>query len=265
MVLYLLVKYLCLIHKTYGVSKETGDQTMNTLVSGFAEHQHESTKEIRGPFNSPLWQIANNKQKSLDGKITECSKMEDNEEIPQHGTRGKGEMMKQSEDEVIRQHSHKDNEDDEDEIPQHGKKGEENEELPQNTEEGKQSRQIEGANEEISHQSKKGDKKELPQHDCNKDGETMLQQKKRVVDDRTHQHSIKKDDKQIFQNNKRDNEVAGQERNADEGEEILKLKRNSTGHGDGESGHPKDVNNNAGECHLFTFSSKCCNISLRKA
>ncbi|XP_053485804.1 uncharacterized protein LOC128610487 [Ictalurus furcatus] len=204
MVLYLFVRYLCLIYETYGVSRETNkNQNMNTLVSGFVERQQKPSKENPGAFHSLLWQISNNRPK----EVTQCSNMEDDEGIPQHSTGGKDEKMKKGEDE---------------ELPQHSQKGDDDEEED---DEEEQSQQIIKANDEIPHQGKRGDNKEIPQNDGNEDGENILQQRKRVDDDHVLQHSIKEDVKHVLQNNKTDYEETNQQSNADEEEELLKLKR----------------------------------------
>ncbi|KAB5578983.1 hypothetical protein PHYPO_G00189320 [Pangasianodon hypophthalmus] len=188
MVLCLFVRYLCLINKTYEISKETGNQTMNTLVSGSG-----LSKENQAAFDPLLWHNGNNRPQSLDGEITQCIKMKDADE-----------------DEELSQYIHK-GEDDDDEDDE------------------EQSQQIIGTNEEIPHQSKRGDN-EIPQHDCNEFGENILQQRKSVDDDHaliltSLQRSINEDEKQILQNNGRDYEETDQQSNVDEGEEILKLNR----------------------------------------
>ncbi|XP_026767822.3 uncharacterized protein DDB_G0290685 [Pangasianodon hypophthalmus] len=188
MVLCLFVRYLCLINKTSEISKETSNQTMNTLVSGSG-----LSKENQAAFDPLLWHNGNNRPQSLDGEITQCIKMKDADE-----------------DEELSQYIHK-GEDDDDEDDE------------------EQSQQIIGANEEIPHQSKRGDN-EIPQHDCNEFGENILQQRKSVDDDHaliltSLQRSINEDEKQILQNNGRDYEETDQQSNIDEGEEILKLNR----------------------------------------
>ncbi|MCI4377012.1 hypothetical protein PGIGA_G00198620 [Pangasianodon gigas] len=167
---------------------------MNTLVSGFVEHQQELSKENQAAFDPLLWHNGNNRPQSLDEEITQCNKMKDADE-------------------------------DEEELSQYIHKGEDDDEE----EDEEQSQQIIGANEEIPHQSKRGDN-EIPQDDCNEFGENILQQRKRVDDDHaliltSLQRSINEDEKQILQNNKRNYEETDQQSNVDEGEEILKLNR----------------------------------------
>ncbi|KAF4088720.1 hypothetical protein AMELA_G00058060 [Ameiurus melas] len=204
MVLYLFVRYLCLIYETYGVSRETGNQNMNTLVSGFVECQQKPSKENQGVFHSLLRQISNNRPKV----ITQCSNMKNDEGIPQHSTGVKDEKMKKGEDE---------------ELPQHSQKGDDEDDEEDDEEE--QSKQIIKANNEIPHQSKRGDNKEIPENDSNEEGENILQQRKRVDYDQVPQHSIKEDVKQILQNNKTDYEETNQQSSANEDEELLKLKK----------------------------------------
>ncbi|XP_047679075.1 neurofilament medium polypeptide-like isoform X2 [Tachysurus fulvidraco] len=185
MILYLFVTYLILSYKTYGVHKETGVQTMNTLVSGFVDHQQEPGKETQGVFHSLLRHIVSNMPKRLDGEITKCSKMVDVKKIPQHSTGGNNEEMKQSEDEVLLQHIQKGEElrhvqkyieddkllqhiwqsEDDEELPQHGKKDEEDEELPLHI-----------------HKDKEKDK-ELPQHVYKHDENEELTQHVQDYDD----------------------------------------------------------------------------------
>ncbi|XP_060731220.1 uncharacterized protein LOC132849058 isoform X3 [Tachysurus vachellii] len=196
MILYLFVTYLILIYKSYGVYKETGCQTMNTLDSGFVDHQQEPGKEIQGVFHSLLRHIVNNRPKSLDEEITKCSKMEHVEKIPQHSTRGNEEQMKQSEDEVLLQHIQKGEEEgeelhhgqkyieddellqhicqseDDNELPLHGKKDEEDEELLLHIHKDKEE------NKELPQPVYKHDEnEELPQtiHNGEEEDEVLLQ------------------------------------------------------------------------------------------